>query len=63
MGLIKEGICVYRPNKVDDNVFFSKIMDGSSEITFQIPKTKIYFDKEWKKKKITDLKTFKFNNE
>ena len=25
--------------------------------------SKIYFDKELKKKKITDLKTFKFNNE
>lgn len=52
MGLIKEGICVYRPNKVDDNVFFSKIMDGSSEITFQIPKTKIHFDKDKEKCKI-----------
>lgn len=52
MGLIKEGICVYQPNKVDDNVFFSKIMDGSSEITFQIPKTKIHFDKDKEKCKI-----------
>ena len=52
MGLIKESILVYRPNKVDDNVFFSKIMDGSSEITLQIPKTKIYFDKEKEKCKI-----------
>lgn len=52
MGLIKESIFVYRPNKVDDNVFFSKIMDGSSEITFQVPKTKIYFDKEKEKCKI-----------
>jgi hypothetical protein len=52
MGLIKESILVYRPNKVDDNVFFSKIMDGSSEITFQIPKTKIHFDKEKEKCKI-----------
>ena len=52
MGLIKEGICVYRPNKVDDDVFFSKIMDGSSEITFQIPKTKIHFDKDKEKCKI-----------
>jgi len=52
MGLIKEGILVYHPNKVDENVFFSKIMDGSSEITFQVPKTKIYFDKEKEKCKI-----------
>lgn len=52
MGLIKESILVYRPNKVDDNVFFSKIMDGSSEITFQIPKTEIHFDKEKEKCKI-----------
>lgn len=52
MGLIKESILVYRPNKVEDNVYFSKIMDGSSEITFQIPKTKIYFDKEKEKCKI-----------
>jgi hypothetical protein len=52
MVLIKEGICVYQPNKVEDNVFFSKIMDGSSEITFQVPKTKIYFDKDKEKCKI-----------
>lgn len=52
MGLIKESILVYRPNKVEEGVFFSKIMDGSSEITFQIPKTKIYFDKEKEKCKI-----------
>jgi hypothetical protein len=52
MGLIKESILVYRPNKVEDNVFFSKIMDGSSEITFQIPKTKVYFDKDKEKCKI-----------
>lgn len=52
MGLIKESIFVYQPNKVEDGVFFSKIMDGSSEITFQIPKTKIFFDKEKEKCKI-----------
>ena len=52
MGLIKETILVYQPNKVEDSVFFSKIMDGSSEITFQIPKTKIHFDKEKEKCKI-----------
>lgn len=52
MGLIKETVLVYHPNRVDDNVFFSKIMDGTSEITFQIPKTKIYFDKEKEKCKI-----------
>ena len=52
MGIIKESILVYQPNKVDENVFFSKIMDGSSEITFQIPKTKIYFDKEKGKCKV-----------
>lgn len=52
MGIIKESILIYQPNKVDDNVFFSKIMDGSSEITFQIPKTKIYIDKEKEKCKI-----------
>lgn len=52
MGIITEGILIYAPNKVDDNVFFSKIMDGSSEITFQIPKTKIYVDKEKEKCKI-----------
>mgnify|MGYP001231241332 CR=1 FL=1 len=52
MGIIKESILVYHPNKVDENVFFSKIMDGSSEITFQIPKTKIYFDKDKDKCKI-----------
>jgi hypothetical protein len=53
MGLIKESILVYHPNKVEDNVYFSKIMDGSSEITFQIPKTKIQFvDKEKEKCKI-----------
>lgn len=52
MGIIKETVLVYHPNKVDDNVFFSKIMDGTSEITFQIPKTKIYFDKEKEKCKI-----------
>jgi len=52
MGLIKESILVYHPNKVENDVFFSKIMDGSSEITFQIPKTKIHFDKEKEKCKI-----------
>lgn len=52
MGLIKESILVYHPNKVENDVFFSKIMDGSSEITFQIPKTKIFFDKEKEKCKI-----------
>lgn len=52
MGIIKESILVYQPNKVDENVFFSKIMDGSSEITFQIPKTQIYFDKDKDKCKI-----------
>tara|TARA_B110000977_G_scaffold15653_3_gene19170 strand:+ start:15510 stop:16112 length:603 start_codon:yes stop_codon:yes gene_type:complete len=49
---IKESILIYHPNKVDENVFFSKIMDGSSEIIFQIPKTKIYFDKDKEKCKI-----------
>lgn len=52
MGLIKESILVYHPNKVENDVFFSKIMDGSSEITFQIPKTKIHFDKDKEKCKI-----------
>lgn len=52
MGLIKESILVYHPNKVENEVFFSKIMDGSSEITFQIPKTKIHFDKDKEKCKI-----------
>jgi len=52
MGIIKESILIYQPNRVDDNVFFSKIMDGSSEITFQIPKTKIYIDREKEKCKI-----------
>tara|TARA_B110001450_G_scaffold120288_1_gene113383 strand:- start:3033 stop:3635 length:603 start_codon:yes stop_codon:yes gene_type:complete len=52
MSIIKESILVYQPNKVDENVFFSKIMDGSSEITFQIPKTKIYLDKNKEKCKI-----------
>lgn len=52
MGIIKETVLVYQPNRVDDNVFFSKIMDGTSEITFQIPKTKIYFDKDKEKCKI-----------
>ena len=52
MGLIKESILVYQPNKVENDVFFSKIMDGTSEITFQIPKTKIYFDKDKEKCKI-----------
>lgn len=52
MGIITENILIYSPNKVDDNVYFSKIMDGSSEITFQIPKTKIHFDKKKDKCKI-----------
>jgi hypothetical protein len=59
MGIITENILIYSPNKVDDNVYFSKIMDGLSEITFQIPKTKIHFDKEKDKCKILiDEKTF-----
>tara|TARA_B110000902_G_C14240933_1_gene562420 strand:+ start:151 stop:759 length:609 start_codon:yes stop_codon:yes gene_type:complete len=52
MGIIKESILVYPPNKVDESVFFSKIMDGSSEITIQIPKTKILLDKHKDKCKI-----------
>jgi hypothetical protein len=52
MGIITENILIYSPNKVDDSVYFSKIMDGSSEITFQVPKTKIQFDKEKDKCKI-----------
>ena len=52
MGIIKESILVYPPNKVDESVFFSKIMDGSSEITIQIPKTKISLDKHKDKCKI-----------
>lgn len=52
MDNIKETILIYPPNKIRDDVFFSKIMSGETEITFQIPKAKIILDRSKNKSKI-----------
>jgi len=52
MDNIKETILIYPPNKIKDDVFFSKIMSGETEITFQVPKAKITLDRSKNKSKI-----------